>query len=151
VTRYPNKKISAQIQLFNLKQRNPAGSGKITPGGRLTWKWTVQPTPVSRIYQARLECDGNGHPDVYIDSPDLRVLASGNPLPHVYSQDERRLCLYLPSSGQWNPEMLLTNTIVPWTSLWLIYFEAWLWSGEWQGGGEHPQSTDKINQESLKK
>ena len=104
----------------------------------------MQPTPVSRIYQAKLECDNYGHPDVFIESPDLRLLASGKPLPHVYNEEERKLCLYLPSSGQWNVNLLYVNTVVPWTSLWLMFFEEWLWSGEWQGGGEHPNSEDKT-------
>jgi hypothetical protein len=34
--------------------------------------------------------------------------------------------------------MLLDRTIVPWAVLWLYFFEEWLRSGEWLGGGEHP-------------
>jgi hypothetical protein len=32
---------------------------------------------------------------------------------------------------------------VPWTALWLFYFEEWLVSNEWKGGGEHPGGVDK--------
>jgi len=34
--------------------------------------------------------------------------------------------------------MRLDQTVVPWTALWLLYFEEWLFSGEWAGGGLHP-------------
>ena len=49
-----------------------------------------------------------------------------------------RLCLYLPASGEWDNTMLLDQTIVPWTYLWLAYFEEWLWSDGWKGKGRHP-------------
>jgi hypothetical protein len=34
--------------------------------------------------------------------------------------------------------MLIDQTFVPWTALWLFYFEDWLTTNEWRGGGEHP-------------
>ncbi len=34
--------------------------------------------------------------------------------------------------------MTLADTILPWASLWLFYYEVWLATGEWVGGGEHP-------------
>lgn len=142
MAKFHSSKISAQLQLFHLKARDSSGVGK-SHCGRLIWKWSVQPTPLSRIYQARLECDNYGKPSVYIDSPDIKLLASGKHLPHVYDQDKKKLCLYLPGSGQWNNNLFLADTVVPWTSLWLMYFEEWVWSGEWQGGGEHPDVSTK--------
>ena len=35
--------------------------------------------------------------------------------------------------------MRLDQTIVPWAILWLFYFEEWLSSNEWKGGGMHPE------------
>jgi hypothetical protein len=32
----------------------------------------------------------------------------------------------------------IDQTIVPWAALWLFYFEEWLSSDQWKGGGEHP-------------
>jgi hypothetical protein len=34
--------------------------------------------------------------------------------------------------------MLLAYTVVPWTSEWLVFYELWLITGEWLGGGTHP-------------
>jgi hypothetical protein len=31
---------------------------------------------------------------------------------------------------------------VPWAYLWLFYFEHWLATDEWQGGGKHPGEDD---------
>jgi hypothetical protein len=53
--------------------------------------------------------------------------------------DEERLCLYLPSADEWMPTQLIAETIVPWTSLWLFYYETWHATGEWLGGGDHPK------------
>lgn len=132
---------SPGLQLAHLKMRNRNGTGRVHRG-RLTWRWCAQPSPMSRIYQVRLECDDKGNPEVFVDSPDICLLAGGRKVPHLYSQEKRELCLYLPGSGQWNTTKLLANNIVPWVSLWLLYFEEWLWSDEWKGGGEHPVDRD---------
>jgi hypothetical protein len=78
-------------------------------------------------------------PDAFIDAPDLRALSAGRRIPHLYQQKPTRLCLYLPRTFQWQPWMRIDQTIVPWTVLWLYYFEEWLDSDEWKGGGEHPE------------
>jgi hypothetical protein len=40
--------------------------------------------------------------------------------------------------------MRLDHTIVPWTALWLFYFEEWLISNDWKGGGVHPSSSGTL-------
>ncbi|HHA1433722.1 TPA: hypothetical protein ACOEET_002638, partial [Enterobacter hormaechei subsp. hoffmannii] len=42
----------------------------------------------------------------------------------------------------WVPQYQLSETILPWASLWLFYFEQWLHSGIWEGGGAHPNDDD---------
>lgn len=108
----------------------------------LHWLFDVQPHPLSRTYAARIEYGRAGRPQVFIDAPDLTVLADGRPLPHVYSQQPVRLCLYLPDAFEWRRHMRIDQTFVPWTALWLFYFEEWLWSHSWKGGGVHPRSCD---------
>ena len=34
--------------------------------------------------------------------------------------------------------MLIAETIVPWASEWLFYYEIWKGTGEWYGGGDWP-------------
>ena len=105
---------------------------------KLTWTFEATPSPLSRTYLLRIEYVEGATPYVFVDQPDLVVLADGRKLPHVYKQMPPQLCLYLPSSGEWHPGLLLTATIVPWAELWLLYFEEWLHSDEWKGGGRHP-------------
>lgn len=105
---------------------------------RLTWRFPVRPDPLGRSYAARLEYGPDLSPDVYVERPDVVAMAQGRSLPHVYSEAPVRLCLHLPQAYEWTPDLRLDRTIVPWTALWLFYFEEWLWSGEWKGGGVHP-------------
>jgi hypothetical protein len=126
-------------QYVNLRA-NPAsaGTGGLR-GGRLLWLFETSPHPLSRTYQVRIEMGRHNSPEVYVESPDLHLLvAEGSRLPHVYEQDPPRLCLFLPGTGEFRPWMRLDQTIVPWAALWLFYFEDWLVTDEWKGGGKHP-------------
>jgi hypothetical protein len=58
----------------------------------------------------------------------------GESLPHVYR--DGTLCLHL--SGEWNENIYLVDSIVPWTAEWLANYEIWLATGDWHGGGERP-------------
>lgn len=130
--------LTAAQQFVNLRADTVCQGAGTLGSGRLTWCYEARPTPLSRAYAIRIEFSQGGVPEVFVDAPDLVALADGRLLPHVYSQRPTRLCLYLPSSGEWHRGMLISRTFVPWTSLWLLYFEEWLTSNEWKGGGEHP-------------
>lgn len=101
-----------------------------------SWYGNFQPTPITDIYKVRIHYHIDDTPDVKVLFPKLERRASGESIPHLYSRN--RLCLYKPGTGQWDTRMFLAETIVPWTSLWLYYYEMWHNTGEWLGGGEHP-------------
>ena len=86
----------------------------------------------------RIRYPQGGIPDTFVTSPNLRELACDRTIPHLYSQEKVRLCLYLPSAGQWSPADFLADSIVPWAYTWLFFFEDWLLTDEWKGGGVHP-------------
>jgi len=132
--------LTAAQQFVNLRG-NPicAGTGELR-AGRLVWRYSASPTPMSRVYQMRIDYRHGDVPQVFVDDPDLAGLAEaeGRRLPHVYQQRPARLCLYLPRAGEWSGWMRIDQTVVPWAALWLFYFEEWLDSDEWNGGGAHP-------------
>jgi len=134
----PLKPLTAAQQFLNLRT-NPicAGNGSLR-AGQLVWRYRTSPTPLSREYAVRIEYRQGNTPNVFIDEPDLATLADERRLPHVYEQKPPRLCLYLPRTREWVSSMRIDQTVVPWTALWLFYFEEWLTSGDWKGGGEHP-------------
>lgn len=134
-----NKNELTLSQQFFFLRASPVcmGDGKISQG-KLTWRFCVQPTPLSREYKVRLEYTLGSTPDVFVEHPDLQMLAANREIPHVYRKP-LRLCLYLPWSDQWTPSKRIIQTIIPWTYTWLYYFEYWLAFGEWRGGGQHPK------------
>jgi hypothetical protein len=131
--------LTATQQFVNLRG-NPIsrGAGDLHPG-RLIWRYSATPCPLGRDYHIRIEFKQDGGPRTFVEGPDLHALAGGRRIPHLYQQDPPRLCLYLPRIYEWQPWMRLDQTIVPWTALWLFYFEAWLASDDWKGGGIHPE------------
>jgi hypothetical protein len=82
-------------------------------------------------------------PKVHILEPDLEAEAKVKDmrLPHVFSGAE--LCLFRYAYGDWNSNMLLSVSVIPWVSEWLFFYEIWLATGNWEGGGEHPTINDK--------
>lgn len=117
--------------------------------GQLSWNWQAAPSALGRNYNLRVEFKKGGIPNVFVDQPDLVALANGRKLPHVYSESPTRLCLYLPSSGEWHGGLLIANTLVPWAALWLYFFEEWLVSNDWKGGGVHPNDSHSDSQETA--
>lgn len=129
--------LSLAQQLYQLQRHDRAGSGHLDARG-LDWRFDAQPSPLARRYRVRLYMPRSGSPMVQVTAPNVLELAEGRALPHVYSSRPVRLCLYMPGTGEWHSGRRAAETLVPWSFLWLAYFEAWLISGEWCGGGEHP-------------
>jgi hypothetical protein len=124
-------------QVVAMKKAFPGFLAKIGADS-VSWTGIIQPTTLSDKYTVRIFYSAIGLPKVCVLSPKL-VGREDNPfIPHVYPG--KRLCLYLPGAGEWTKEMLVNETIVPWTSLWLYYYEVWLATGNWLGGGVHPSA-----------
>lgn len=134
-----NSPITVAKQYFALSTSSIC-LGKGTLGREnLTWKFSVRPSPLSREYRLRITFKRGGVPKVFVEDPDLTLLAKGEVIPHVYMQKPTQLCLYLPGTGEWSSKQWIYKTIVPWSVLWLYYFEDWLATGDWKGDGKHPE------------
>lgn len=103
---------------FAYEKRN----GKRLP----TWRGTLQPFETSPFYRIKVCYQFSKTPQVWVLAPTLRPDA-----PHCYRDDS--LCLYYPRDGSWTPQFPLARTIVPWTALWLAFYEYWLSTGTWYG------------------
>ena len=101
---------------------------RITRQGGVRWIGKLRPTIESPWYELVILHELNNRPRTWVISPPL----APNP-PHVYSSDDNSLCLYWPKEWCWTPTTSLPATIVPWSALWLYYYEAWLVTGEWLG------------------
>lgn len=91
------------------------------------WVWVghLQPTPHSERYKVKIVYDPY-RPKVFVLVP--KVL---NRAPHLY--EDRSLCLYHPNDKSFDGETLISDTIIPWTSEWLYFYEGWLKEGVWWG------------------
>jgi hypothetical protein len=105
--------------------------------GRLSCSGTLQPFAFTESYAVRITYRVGEFPKVYVDTPALRRREPSERIPHTYEGD--RPCLFFPpDETEWSPHKVIAQTIVPWLAMWLFYYETWFCTGEWQGGGTHP-------------
>lgn len=136
-------------RLPNLAQRHaelkalrwPESTLEFVQGRELWFGFKVAPTPMARVYQCVLKIYPFNFPEMLVMYPDPKELAAGRKLPHVYPHkgEGTKLCLWLPRTHEWVPQMRFKETYLPWTAEWLDYFEEWLVTDVWTGGGEHPE------------
>jgi hypothetical protein len=126
-------------QALALDRHFPAGEVVLKPN-RLHWTGDLQPTRDSRLYKVRITYRLGKHPQVKVLTPELDT-GLARTLPHVFRYDN--LCLY--RDGEWATSMLLAETIVPWSSEWLLHYEIWKATGEWYGGGDWPPVDRSIS------
>ncbi|WP_052600096.1 hypothetical protein [Aureispira sp. CCB-QB1] len=125
--------ISLTKQLVALKVRYETVKSNLKPD-KFIWEGLIQPDPLSGKYRVQIQYKKNSVPKVFIKHPKLLFPNGKNP-PHIYKG--KNLCLYYPPSEEWTAQKIIAKTIVPWTSLWLHYYEMWLATGKWYGGGIH--------------
>lgn len=94
----------------------------------------LRPTSTSDDYTIEISYRIPTRPRIHVLSPPLRLAPGQNRLKHVFPGDE--LCLYI--QGEWRPDLPLSRYVIPWVSEWLLFYEVWLATGEWLGGGHEP-------------
>lgn len=113
---------------------------------QLYWSGTIQPTALSKEYSVFVLYHFNKSPQVWIIGDELEKLDDDN-FPHKFEINRKnkmvRICLYRYS--EFNSSKLIADTIIPWTIEWLYFYELWLATGEWLGGGEHLEIINPEN------
>ncbi|MDX6000417.1 hypothetical protein [Rhizobium leguminosarum] len=73
-------------------------------------------------------------------APDVR--GTGELTPHVYRHRQPphspALCAWDPVDEPFNPTVYLADHVIPAVIRWLVFYEDWLDTGVWRGGGKHP-------------
>jgi hypothetical protein len=67
----------------------------------------------------------------------LKLAEGKTRLPHVYN-GQMDICVHHPE--EWTPSCLIADTIMPWISQWLRFYEVWQQTGSWEGEGTHPEA-----------
>jgi hypothetical protein len=119
---------------------------QVSRGNPFAWEGTLTPIGASG-YRVRIAYyPGLVRPQVTVLDPELVPREPGIKIPHTFKSG--RVCLHL--NEEWNPSMYLHQTIVPWTCLWLYYYEVWHATGEWLGGGHGVANEDKPAEAEAK-
>ena len=116
-------RISIAMQNYLIQNRFPQFRCNGMKGTGI-WRGTLQPTIVSPNYHILLKYNLHQSPRVWIEKPEIKDNA-----PHRYK--DRSLCLYWGKEWLWYPDQDISLTILPWTALWLYYYEIWLDTGDW--------------------
>ncbi|MFC5464031.1 hypothetical protein [Lederbergia graminis] len=141
------KNLSLSEQAYSVKAIFPQFSLIFSSSDKIVMTGTLQPTHLSCNYKIKIEYGLEGAPKVWVISPELKRYKF-KPIPHMYEQD--RLCLFYPKAKEWKRTMWISKTIIPWTSLWLKYYEIWQVTGEWLGGGiEHTEIEEEEDVQNF--
>lgn len=111
------------------------------------WAGDVKPQFASYRFEIRYEI--GDFPEVRILSPELVQIPENRdgPLPHVYGPlSDPTLCLFDPATDEWDGSMLVSRTTIPWSIDWITFYEFWLMTGVWSGGGRHPSSSQEFQE-----
>lgn len=123
------------VQQLGMLITKYGGEGKPTHNG-FVWICDFTPTPISNTYTLKISYDAGDYPKSYIVSPKpLRLADGASRLPHTYDTTKQRLCLFKPDFGEWSSSMVIADTIVHWAVLWMFFYESWVCTGKWLGGG----------------
>lgn len=127
--------LSLAVQQCLLIKRYPESTCYIK-NNVLTWLGKIRPTAVSRIYEVKI-CYKQGYmPKVIVFGDNLKMLDESD-FPHKFrinqEKKEVEICLYM--FDEFNGSSVIADTIVIWAQEWLYFYEIWLCTGEWHGGG----------------
>lgn len=129
------RKWTYSEQLAHLKSMYKDCKSSMDNSG-FVWTCSIKPTELSQTYTIKIIYHLNQLPKCYVVNPKPLALAEGaTRLPHTYNSKKQQLCLFYPSLNEWNATMSISKTIVHWAVQWLFYYEIWLYTGVWNGGG----------------
>jgi hypothetical protein len=109
-------------------------------GSLLACQGSLKPFDISEVYSVRIEYRMSLNPSTWVDglpAPDQEPLE--RKIPHRYRDGS--VCLF--SGAEWTADKAIAQTIVPWLLEWLAFYEGWLATEEWQGGGTHPETSPR--------
>ena len=130
-----NKFKYSPVQQLGMLKKKYGGAGRPTHNG-FEWVNEFCPTPISDTYTLRIVYQIGYYPKIYIVNPKPLQLADGaRKLPHTYDTQTQRICLFKPDYKEWTSSMPIADTIVHWAVLWMFYYESWVGTGKWMGGG----------------
>ena len=122
-------------QIAAIKKAFPGTKGTYR-NNKVCLSLKLKPTPQSIEYTIKLNAKkGSEQVNIFVVNPKISLTEHGKLVPHLYSNGA--LCLYYPKYKELKCKDYWSETLIPWTCLWLFYYEIWKETGEWLGGGIH--------------
>ena len=94
----------------------------------------LQPSGESNVYRIRIMYRLKDYsPKAWLLSPALEI-RNGEYPHHLYEPDREghpQLCVFDPGADEWNWQMSIATSFIPWIVSWLNTYEYWLITGEW--------------------
>lgn len=100
-------------------------------------------------YKVRIDYNYIGIVSVYLLEPNIDMSNSteihtyGMHFHGAYKREVPELCLKHPKIDDWKPSTLLIDSYIPWATEWTEFYELWVLTGVWYGGGVHPSAQAK--------
>jgi hypothetical protein len=113
--------------------------------GHIVWTGDWWPHPLSDTYRIQISYTLGQRPRIAILCPQLALADGKTRLPHVYLDGQMDICVHRPE--EWTPSNLIADTIMPWISQWLRFYEVWQQTGSWEGEGTHPKAESHQRKE----
>ena len=101
------------------------------------WEGEWCPSELSDTYLIRVTYVYRLRPIIAVLSPTLRLAEGKTRLPHTYMDGQLDICVH--ESDEWNSKLFIADTIMPWISQWLSFYEYWEQTGSWEGKGTNPE------------
>ena len=119
----------------DVKKKFPTAVGGIKRG-QVELTLFLKPTENSIEYTVKLYAkQGSKNVKLFVVKPQIKCYTNGKKVPHLYCDGS--LCLHYPSYNEWSYGDSWAATLIPWASLWLFYYEIWVETNQWLGGGIH--------------
>lgn len=137
--RIRRRPLTVLEQAADMQRNRPDFVQRLSAAG-MSWTGPITPTPLSVTYTIEIIYRRRYYPQVWVRQPELPVKKEDYRFVHIYAEG----CLCLHAEEEWRPWMSISSTFVPWAAEWLVYFELWMATGVWHGGGEYRVSGRRI-------
>lgn len=122
---FPPKRLNPAHQALVVQQWFPGFTASVTCG-RCVFRGTLQPTDQGERYRVHIRYRRGEIPRVHVMNPVIDEDA-----PHLH--EDGSLCLFHPKVFHWHDGRLVAKHTIPWTAVWLYFYEKWLELGVWFG------------------
>lgn len=139
-----NSRLTPIQQIGRMRQKFPCLAVELKRN-KIIWSGEWWPHALGDIYLIRVSYTIGRRPVIAILRPQLKLAAGKARLPHVYREGQMDICVHLPE--EWTPSRFIADTIMPWISQWLRFYEVWQQTGSWEGEGTHPYAESHQQRE----